>query len=127
MRVQTAASNSWHAVCGDETGNGARVLPCITAAAAAKSLQSCPTLWDPTDGSPPSMGFSRKSTGVGCHCLLRPRITSCAQMPRPYQVLLQRLTSKPKDHTGLLCAELPPGARWCPWQCHTVTHSPKNI
>ena len=23
------------------------------AAAAAKSLQSCPTLWNPTDGSPP--------------------------------------------------------------------------
>ena len=91
-------------------------------AATAKSLQSCPTLCDPTDGSPPgspvpgilqartlewaaisfsnggkwkvkvkslsrvwllatpwtaafqappSMGFSRKSTGVGCHCLLR--------------------------------------------------------
>ena len=93
-------------------------------AAAAKSLQSCPTLCDPIDGSPPrsrvlawilqartlewisisfsnawkwkvkvkslsrvqllatrwteayqappSMGFSRqKSTGVGCHCLLR--------------------------------------------------------
>ena len=33
----------------------------ITAAAAAKSLQSCPTLCDPTDGShqdPPSLGFS---------------------------------------------------------------------
>ena len=94
-----------------------------TAAAAAKSLQSCPTLCDPIDGSPPgtpvpgilqartleciaisfsnawkwkvrvkslscagllvtpwtaayqappSMGFFRqKSTGVGCHCLLR--------------------------------------------------------
>ena len=92
------------------------------AAAAAKSLQSCPTLCDPIDGShqaPPSLGFSRqehwsglpfpspmhesekrkgsrsvvsdssrphglqptrllrpwdfpgKSTGVGCHCLLR--------------------------------------------------------
>ena len=27
--------------------------PCIAAAAAAKSLQSCPTLWDPIDGSPP--------------------------------------------------------------------------
>ena len=91
-------------------------------AAAAKSLQSCPTLCDPIDGSPsgsPSLGFSRqehwsglpfpcpmhesqkwkwshsavsdslrphglqptrllrpwdfpgKSTGVGCHCLLR--------------------------------------------------------
>ena len=94
------------------------------AAAAAKSLQSCPTLCDPIDGShqaPPSPGFSRqehwsglpfpspmhdsekwkwscsvvsdsqqphglqptrllhpwdfpgKSTGVGCHCLLRLR------------------------------------------------------
>ena len=92
------------------------------ATAAAKSLQSCPTLCDPIDGShqvPPSLGFSRqehwsglpfpspvhesenwkwscsvvsdpqqlhglqpsrllppwdfpgKSTGVGCHCLLR--------------------------------------------------------
>ena len=33
------------------------------AAAAAKSLQSCPTLCDPTDGShqaPPSLGFSRQ-------------------------------------------------------------------
>ena len=88
-------------------------------AAAAKLLQSCPTLCDPIDGSPPgspalgfsrqeywsglpfpspmhkseikslscarllatpwtaayqappSMGFSRQSTGVGCHCLLQ--------------------------------------------------------
>ena len=94
---------------------------CIAAAAAAaKSLQSCPTLCDPIDGSPPgfpgilqartlewvaisfsnawklkvkvkslsrvqlfatpwtvayqaplSMDFPGKSTGVGCHCLLR--------------------------------------------------------
>ena len=94
----------------------------LVVAAAAKSLQLCPTLCDPTDGSPPgspvpgilqartlewvaisfsnawkwkvkgkslsrvqllatpwtaayqappSMGFSRQSTGVGCHCLLR--------------------------------------------------------
>ena len=47
------------------------------AAAAAKSLQSCPTLCDPTDGSPPaspSLGFFRllhpwdspgKNTGMG--------------------------------------------------------------
>ena len=92
----------------------------MSAAAAAKSLQSCPTPCDPVDGSPPgspvpgilqartlewvaisfsnawkwkvkvkslsrvrlfttpwtaayqappSMGFSGKSTGVGCHCL----------------------------------------------------------
>ena len=44
------------------------------AAAAAKSLQSCPTLCDPIDGSPPgsrpwdSLG---KNTGVGCHFLLQ--------------------------------------------------------
>ena len=45
------------------------------AAAAAKSLQSCLTLCDPIDGSPP--GSSRpgdspgKNTGVGCHFLLQ--------------------------------------------------------
>ena len=35
----------------------------LTAAAAAKSLQSCPTLWDPIDGSPPG--------SHGCHFLLQ--------------------------------------------------------
>ena len=38
------------------------------AAAAAKSLQSCPTLCDPIDGSPPgfpSLGFSRQEHGSG--------------------------------------------------------------
>ena len=45
------------------------------AAAAAKSLQSCPTLCDPIDGSPP--GSPRpwdspgKNTGVGCRFLLQ--------------------------------------------------------
>ena len=47
----------------------------VAAAAAAKSLQSCPTLYDPRDGSPP--GSPRpwdspgKNTGVGCHFLLQ--------------------------------------------------------
>ena len=44
------------------------------AAAAAKSLQSYPTLCDPIDGSPPgspSLGFSRQDTGVGGHFLLQ--------------------------------------------------------
>ena len=31
----------------------------LAAAAAAKSLQSCPTLWDPIDGSPPGSTVSR--------------------------------------------------------------------
>ena len=38
------------------------------AAAAAKSLQSCPTLWDPIDGRPPgspSVGFSRQEHWSG--------------------------------------------------------------
>ena len=38
----------------------------ILPAAAAKSLQSCLTLCNPIDGSPPG-----KNTGVGCHFLLR--------------------------------------------------------
>ena len=44
------------------------------AAAAAKSLQSCPTLCDPIDSSPPGFpipGFPGKNTGVGCHFLLQ--------------------------------------------------------
>ena len=39
------------------------ILSTMDAAAAAKSLQSCPTLCDPIDGSaqaPPSLGFSRQ-------------------------------------------------------------------
>ena len=53
-------------------------LPAV-AAAAAKSLQPCPTLCDPIDGCSLSgsslcpWDFPGKSTGVGRHCLLRPR------------------------------------------------------
>ena len=36
-----------------------------SAAAAAKSLQSCPTLSDPMDGSLPGMGFSRQEYWSG--------------------------------------------------------------
>ena len=45
------------------------------AAAAAKSLQSCPTLCDPRDGSQPGSprpwNSPGKNTGVGCHFLLQ--------------------------------------------------------
>ena len=43
-------------------------------AAAAKSLQSCLTLWDPIDGSPPGSpvpGILQARTRVGCHFLLQ--------------------------------------------------------
>ena len=46
-----------------------------SAAAAAKSLQSCPTLCDPLDGSPPGSPIPRilqaRTLGVGCHFLLQ--------------------------------------------------------
>ena len=51
-----------------------RLFPCPAAAAAAKSLQSCPTLCDPRDGShqaPPSWDSPGRNTGVGCHFLLQ--------------------------------------------------------
>ena len=38
---------------GKNTGVGCHFLFQVLAAAAAKSLQSCPTLCDPIDGSPP--------------------------------------------------------------------------
>ena len=44
------------------------------AAATAKSLQSCPTLCDPIDGSPPGSrpwDSPGKNNGVGCHFLLQ--------------------------------------------------------
>ena len=47
----------------------------ISTITAAKSLQSCPTLYDPIDGSPPSSPLPwdspGKNTGVGCHFLLQ--------------------------------------------------------
>ena len=46
----------------------------LAVAAAAKSRQSCPTLFDPMDGSPPGSrpwDSPGKNTGVGCHFLLQ--------------------------------------------------------
>ena len=112
-------------------GRNTKVISTKYGAAAAKSLQSCPTLCDPIDSSPPGsavLGFSRqehwsglpfpspmhesekwkwsrsvvsdsmrphglqptrllhpwdfpgKSTGVGCHCLLRREMLEVAKM-----------------------------------------------
>ena len=83
------------------------------AAAAAKLLQSCPTLCNPIDGgevkslspvrlfvtpwtaayqAPPSMGFSRQEHWSGVHCLLRMYslqipITDSAKMENPILIL----------------------------------------
>ena len=78
------------------------------AAAAAKSLQSCPTLYDPIDGSPPGSsvhGIFQVSTGVGCHCLLHfyllwehkfspfsSRWPPCSTQTRPFMFVVQSLS-----------------------------------
>ena len=69
-----------HAVAESDTterlNNSFRCLTNVAAAAAAASLQSCPTLCDPIDGSPPGSPIHPwdspgKNTGVGCHFLLQ--------------------------------------------------------
>ena len=55
-------------VSGGVTSGRGKSPDCTTAAAAAKSLQLCPTLCDPIDGSPPgspSLGFSRQQDWSG--------------------------------------------------------------
>ena len=62
------------------------------AAAAAKSLQSCPTLCDPTDGSPLGSlcpwDSPGKNTGVGCHFLLQcMKVKSESEVAQSYPTL----------------------------------------
>ena len=64
---------------------------------AAKSLQSCPTLCDPIDGSPPRLlcpwDSPGKNTGVGCHFLLQ-----CMKVKSQSEVAQSCLTlSDPMD------------------------------
>ena len=59
MKKYTTKYGTWHSA----------------AAAAAKSLQSCPTLCDPIDGSPPGSPIpgilQARLPGLGCHFLLQ--------------------------------------------------------
>ena len=68
-------------------------------AAVAKSLQSCPTLCDPIDGSPPGSPvpgiLQAKNTGVGCHFLLQ-----CMNVKHESKVAqLCPTLSDPMDHS----------------------------
>ena len=69
-----------------------------TAAASAKSIQSCPTLCNPRDGSPPRLprpwDSPGKNTGVGCH------------------FLLQCMRVKSENEVAQLCPT--PGYKWNP-------------
>ena len=74
--------------------------------AAAKSLQSCPILCNPIDGSPPGESWDSpgKNTGVGCHFLLQ-----CLKVKSESKVTQSCLTpSDPMD-----CS--PPGSSILPF------------
>ena len=85
------------------------------AAAAAKSLQSCLTLWDPIDSSPPGSPvpgiLQASNTGVGCHFLLQCmhacQVTSVvSDSMRPYGQQPNRLLCPwdfPGKSTGMGC------------------------
>ena len=74
----------------------------FAAAAAAKSLQSCPTLCDPIDSSPP--GFPRpwdspgKNSGVGCHFLLQCRKVKSEQFMLKINIQLKKGRKKCVKH-----------------------------
>ena len=66
-------------------------LYAAAAAAAAKSLQLCPTLCDPIDGAHCLWDSPGKNTGVGCHFLLQ-----CMKVKSEREVAQSCLT--PSDH-----------------------------
>ena len=81
------------------------------AAAAAKSLQSCPTLCDCIDGSPPGSPVPRidppgKNTGVGCHFLLQcMKVKSESEVAQLYLTLCDPMDcSLPGSVHGILQA-----------------------
>ena len=108
-----------------------KILPFATwinpedTAAAAKSLQSCPTLCDPREGSPQGSPPTRprpwdslgKNTGVGCHFLLqcmKVKSESCpvlSDSSRPHGLQPTRLLrpwDSPGKTTGVGCHRLLP-------------------
>ena len=86
-----------------KTGNlkgypGCPPLFCQEAAAAAKSLQSCPTLCDPIDGSPPGSrpwDSQGKNTGVGCHFLQCMKVKSESEVAQSCLTLSDPMDCSP--------------------------------
>ena len=85
-------SLSRHSVRINELLSQREVILSAAAAAAAKSLQPCPTLCDPIDGQPTGLprpwDFPGKNTGVGCHFLLQ-----CTEVKSESEVAQSCLTS----------------------------------
>ena len=78
------------------TGVGCHfLLQCMKVKSQSEVTQSCPTLSDPMDCSPPgSSVHPGKSTGAGCHCLLQ-----CMKVKSQSEVAQLCLTlSDPMDY-----------------------------
>ena len=76
------------------------LYPFVYAAAAAKSLQSCPAVCDPIDRSPPGSPHPwdspGKNTGVGCHFLLQcMKVKSESQVAQSYPTLSDPMECSP--------------------------------
>ena len=87
------------------------LLQCMKVKSESEVAQSCLTLSDPMDCSPPGpWDFPDKSTGVGCHCLLwRRQVGECSKVtgqektPSPHPIPFfphRRVT--PEEVTGHL-------------------------
>ena len=75
LKTRTAVAGCWKSTM-TKWEQSAQLILLQLHAAAAKSLQSCPTLCNPTDGSPPGRlprpwDSPDKNTGLGCHFLLQ--------------------------------------------------------
>ena len=111
VRVRVTASTPWRPGHGAKHGSGfplgregavsrktRKRCCCEGTSAAAKSLQSCLTLCDPIDGSPPGSPVPGKNTGVGCHFLLQ-----CRKVKSESEVA----QSWPTLHDPMDCSSLP--------------------
>ena len=81
LRQPTRLPHPWDSP-GKSTGVGCHfLLQCMKVKSEREVTQSCPTLRDPTDCSPPgppSMGFSRQEYRSGCHALLQVHVIVAA-------------------------------------------------
>ena len=90
-------------------------------AAAAKSLQSCPTLCDPIDGSPPgspSLGFSRQEHWSGLP-FPSPMRESASEVAQSYPCIVTAMQEIPVRFLGRVISWL--------WSPSAVILEPKKI
>ena len=94
---------------GKNTGVGCHfLLQCMKVISESEVAQSCPTLSDPMDCSPPSMGFSRQEYWSGVPLPSPPSITGDTQL---------------LCHTGLMLSSFSPPTLWDPMDCNSPRSS----